>query len=63
MPKIVAFSPELRISDVKFNVEQIIDAYMRLKGEDVSLLFFPELCLTGTSCGELFLNDHLLSQS
>ena len=52
--KVAAATPEIRVADAKYNAEQIIRLIRAAESEDVQLLVFPELCLTGYTCGELF---------
>ncbi len=49
-----AVSPELRIADVSFNVARISEALHTAAQEQCDLVVFPELCLTGYSCADLF---------
>lgn len=61
--RVAAATPEIQVADCVYNREQIEqmmkDAYKR----EASLIVFPELCLTGYTCGDLFLQDLLLSQT
>lgn len=52
-------SPEVRVADVDFNVEQIVRYCMEADEQKCSLLVFPELSVTGYTCGDLFLQDEL----
>ena len=52
--KVAAATPEIRVADAKYNAEQIIRLIRAAESEDVQLLVFPELCVTGYTCGELF---------
>ncbi len=49
-------SPELRVADVAFNTEAIVAALQAAAGQGCRLALFPELCLTGYSCADLFLS-------
>ena len=60
---LMAFSPEIKVADVGFNTEHILEAYKKAVEETADLLILPELCITGVSCGDLFLNDRLLEAS
>ena len=52
--KIAAAIPALKIGDIRHNQAEII-AFIRQAAESqISLLAFPELCLTGATCGQLF---------
>lgn len=59
--KIGAVTPEVRPADCEFNAKSITaaitDAYMR----GVRVLVLPELCVTGCTCGDLFLQSTLLN--
>lgn len=47
-------SPELRVADVRFNTARLCDAIRQAAQQDCSFLVFPELALTGYTCGDLF---------
>ena len=51
-------SPALRVADCNFNTEKIIEAMQAHR--NVQLLVFPEFCITGYTCGDLFLQHTLL---
>lgn len=53
-------SPELIVADCNFNSEKIIDSINKAKEKKVQLIVFPELCVTGYTCGDLFLQKSLL---
>ncbi len=53
-------SPELRVADVAFNTQQIIAALRAAADQGCRLAVFPELCLTGYSCADLFYQAALL---
>ena len=53
-------TPELRVADVTFNTQAIIAALRRAAGEGCRLAVFPELCITGYSCADLFYQPMLL---
>lgn len=57
--RIAAASPILRIGNPYFNAEQIIALWRQAEQEDADFLLFPELCLTGYSCQDLFYQDAL----
>ena len=58
--KTATVSPELRVADTVYNAEKIIEAIHAANAENVSLLVFPELCVTGYTCADLFLQRPLL---
>ena len=55
-----AASPALRVADCAYNAEQILAAMRKAADGGVQLLCLPELCLTGYTCGDLFLQQPLL---
>ncbi|HOG45702.1 MAG TPA: NAD(+) synthase [Anaerolineae bacterium] len=52
--RVAAVSPELRVADVRFNARAIISALQGAAAHGCRLALFPELCLTGYSCADLF---------
>lgn len=56
--------PEVQIADVPFNTAQILSAMTEATSRVPSphLLLFPELCLTGVSCADLFFQPLLIEQ-
>lgn len=58
--KVAAATPVVRLADTKANCEAHIALAQRAYDEGVRVLVFPELSLTGSTCGDLFTNDTLL---
>ncbi len=56
-------SPVLRVADVDFNVAEIIATLRRAADAGASLALFPELSVTGYSCGDLFYQSLLLERA
>lgn len=56
-----AASPKLKVADVKFNTQEILKELKRLAGEKAEIAVFPELSLSGYTCGDLFFDGALLS--
>jgi NAD+ synthase (glutamine-hydrolysing) len=52
--------PRLRVGDCAFNAGHVIDLLKRAQEQGVALVVFPELCLTGYTCGDLFHHPTLL---
>ena len=59
--KAAALSPALRVADCAYNTQQIIAQLKDAAARGVKLAVFPEFCLTGYTCGDLFL-QHTLQQ-
>ncbi len=56
-----ALTPKIRVADPAYNAEQIIKGIGEAAEKGAQLLVFPELCLTGYTCQDLFLQETLLS--
>ena len=52
--------PQIRVADPLFNAERIIEKMHEADEKQVKVLAFPELCLTGATCGDLFFQKMLL---
>ena len=55
-----ACTPELRVADPAYNGSRIQEQMEEAARQGVQLLIFPELALTGYTCGDLFLQTLLL---
>ena len=60
---VAAACPKLIVADCDFNTDEIIRLAKKAEKDKVSLLVFPELCITGATCGDLFCQQWLLSLS
>ena len=58
--KVAAGTPKIRVADCRYNAEQIFTLMREADKQGVKVLCLPELCLTGYTCGDLFLHDTLL---
>ena len=58
--KVAAATPDIRVADVKYNTEKICQAIEEASDNCAKILVFPELCVTGYTCGDLFTQDVLL---
>ena len=58
--KVAAATPVVRLADTKANCEAHVALAQKAYVEGVRVLVFPELSLTGATCGDLFTNDTLL---
>lgn len=58
--KVAAVTPDIRVGDTEFNTQSIICNIKEAAKKGVKLAVFPELCITGYTCGDLFLQDTLL---
>ncbi|MDD6990054.1 NAD(+) synthase [Ruminococcus sp.] len=58
--KTAAATPKIRVADCDYNANQIIACVKEAYQNGASLLVFPELCVTGYTCSDLFLQSTLL---
>ena len=61
--KVAAATPDIRVADVAYNKEQICRLIDETASEGAKIVVFPELALTGYTCGDLFTQDVLLAQA
>ena len=58
--RVCAATPDIRVADCAYNEKNIMNLMDEAYEKQVSVLGFPELCITGYTCGDLFLQDVLL---
>ncbi len=58
--RIAVVSPQLQVADVDYNRQKICAAMDECSAQGVQLVVFPELCITGYTCGDLFYQQVLL---
>ncbi|WP_418951975.1 NAD(+) synthase [Ruminococcus sp.] len=61
--KVAACTPEIQVADVDFNVDKIISQLEKCREEGVKVAVFPELCITGYTCQDLFFQNALLDKA
>ena len=61
--RIMACSPRVRVADVRFNCETITEAIEAADAAQAALVVFPELSLTGYTCGDLFGQNLLIDKA
>ena len=59
--KVAAASPVIRVADPDYNADRIIECINEADTRGVNVLVFPELCITGCTCRDLFTHDVLLA--
>ena len=59
--KCAAATPEIHVADCDFNTKNIIELIDKARAYSVKILAFPELCITGYTCGDLFFQSTLIS--
>lgn len=58
--KTAAVTPRVRVADPAYNAGIIIEKFQEAAKEGAKIIVFPELCVTGYTCQDLFLQDSLL---
>ena len=53
---VAAGTPSIRVADCRHNAEQIFIHMREAENQGVKILALPELCMTGYTCGDLFLH-------
>ncbi len=61
--KAAAATPNIRVADVAYNTKKICEAIETAAAEHAKIIVFPELCVTGYTCGDLFAQDILLEKA
>lgn len=61
--KVATAIPEVRIADTKFNLEAIEKQIVMAEGQGVEIIVFPEFCITGYTCQDLFRQQQLLDDA
>lgn len=59
--KVAAVTPDIRVADVAYNTNEICRLIDSAVERGAKVIVFPELCVTGYTCSDLFLQDVLLS--
>ena len=61
--KVAAVTPDMRVADVWYNCDRIIKRLKEAEETGAKVIVFPELCLTGYTCQDLFMQDVLLHEA
>ncbi len=61
--KVAAAAPKVRVADPVWNAAEICRTLDECYEKGAKLVVLPELCITGYSCGDLFLQDRLLEEA
>lgn len=61
--KVAAVTPKIKVADPQYNAEQIMKCLQDAYEKKAKVIVFPELCLTGYTCGDLFLQENLLEEA
>lgn len=60
---VAAATPKIKVADVNFNGREIEKMMRKASEQGAEIIAFPELCLTGATCGDLFLQKLLISKA
>ncbi len=61
--KVASATPTIQVANCPYNAQQIITVAKQAAEKQVSAIVFPELCLTGYTCGDLFFQQTLLTSA
>ena len=61
--KVACATPDVKVADCRYNADRIIELITEAHTKGVKIICFPELSVTGYTCGDLFLQDALLSSA
>ena len=58
--KVACGSPKVSIANPVHNADELIHLTKEANAVGATLIVYPELCLTGYTCGDLFFNEKLI---
>lgn len=61
--RVGAVVPKLKVADTEFNCNEIIKQIEVASNNKIQIIVFPELCVTGYTCQDLFEQDTLLEEA
>jgi len=61
--RVAAVVPELKVADVSFNTDVIKGQIVEAVANNSNIIVFPELCITGYSCSDLFYQELLVKSA
>jgi len=61
--KVAAATPKIQVADCDYNADRILELMSRARDNGVQLLCLPELCITGSTCGDLFWQPVLIDSA
>ena len=61
--KTAALTPSIRVADCAYNARQIIEVLRGAAAAGAEIACLPELCITGYTCQDLFLQRRLLDSA
>ena len=61
--RVAAATPDIKVADPVYNAGKVWEMIEEGKEKGAKIMVFPELCLTGYTCGDLFLQDVLVEKA
>ncbi len=61
--KVAALTPKVKVADPAYNKDVIIEEIKKAASKKAKIMVFPELCISGYTCGDLFAQQLLLDES
>ena len=61
--KVAAVTPKIKVADPEYNASAICKCMEEAEEKGAKIIVFPELCLTGYTCNDLFLQELLLKEA
>ncbi|MCI7795984.1 MAG: NAD(+) synthase [Lachnospiraceae bacterium] len=61
--RVAAATPEIKVADPVHNGDRVWEMIQEGEKRGAKIMVFPELCLTGYTCGDLFLQDILVKKA
>ncbi|MCR5666820.1 MAG: NAD(+) synthase [Eubacterium sp.] len=61
--KVAALTPKVKVADPQYNKEVIIEEIKKAAAQHAKVIVLPELCISGYTCGDLFIQQILLEES
>ncbi len=58
--RVAALTPKIKVADPAYNKGAILEKLGEAEQEQAAVAVFPEMCVTGYTCGDLFLSETLL---
>ena len=61
--KVAAVTPKIKVADPSYNAQAVCAELAKAYEKGAKIIVFPELCLTGYTCNDLFLQELLLEEA
>ena len=59
--RVAALTPVIRVADCEYNTQQVLEGMTEVFAKKAKVAVFPEMCLTGYTCNDLFLQEVLIN--